>query len=129
MERHKMASTDETSPTSSSSTSTARRTPATKTANGEGGDDLEAQVSRLQEDVKTILQTLTKMGTDKVAEGQSRAKREYSNLVHAGEDMIESVQDEFTQVEKQIKDVIRQKPLTAVLSAIGIGFIIAVLTR
>jgi hypothetical protein len=49
--------------------------------------------------------------------------------VQAGEGMLENVQDEFGQVEKQIKDTIRQKPLTAVLSAVGIGFLIAVLTR
>lgn len=116
-----MASTDET-------TGTSKRA-AARAANGETADKLEEQVARLQEDVKTILQTLARMGNDKVAEGQARAKREYSNIVHAGEGVIETVQGEFTELEKQVKDTIRQKPLMAVLGAMGIGFLIAVLTR
>ena len=39
------------------------------------------------------------------------------------------VTDEFEAVEKQIKDTIRARPLTAMASAIGIGFLLAVLTR
>jgi hypothetical protein len=43
--------------------------------------------------------------------------------------MIESAQDEFNAFEKQIKDTIREKPLTAVAGALALGFILAVVTR
>jgi hypothetical protein len=43
--------------------------------------------------------------------------------------MLESAQDEFSAFEKQIKDTIREKPLTAVAGAIALGFILAVVTR
>jgi ElaB/YqjD/DUF883 family membrane-anchored ribosome-binding protein len=138
-----MADTDDMAPARGNGTETASSSPARaprKTAAARRGtsarsraarseEDLEDQIERLQDDVKAIMKSLQRMGAEKVTEGQARAKREYANLVQAGEGMLENVQDEFGQVEKQIKDTIRAKPLTAVLSAVGIGFLIAVLTR
>jgi hypothetical protein len=42
---------------------------------------------------------------------------------------MENAQDEFSAFEKQIKDTIREKPLTAVAGAMALGFLIAVITR
>ena len=136
-----MASTEDMAPSRTNGngeTTTAARRPARKSAAARRttatrsrarGDDIEQQVDRLQDDMKAIMKSLGRLGTEKVKEGQDYAKSGVSSLVHAGEGMLENVQDEFTQVEKQIKDTIRQRPLTAVLSAMGIGFLIAVLTR
>jgi ElaB/YqjD/DUF883 family membrane-anchored ribosome-binding protein len=144
MERHKMADTDDMAPARNGNgqsteaasparaprkTAAAKRATAARSRTARTEEDIEDQIERLQVDVKAIMKSLARMGNEKVGEGQARAKREYANLVQAGEGMLENVQDEFGQVEKQIKDTIRQKPLTAVLSAVGIGFLIAVLTR
>jgi ElaB/YqjD/DUF883 family membrane-anchored ribosome-binding protein len=144
-ERHKMADTDDLAPARNGNgqteskaaaparaprkTAAARRSTSTRARAARTEEDLEDQLDRLQDDVKAIMKSLGRMGNEKVNEAQGRAKSEYKNLVHAGEGMLENVQDEFSQVEKQIKDTIRQKPLTAVLSAVGVGFLIAVLTR
>jgi ElaB/YqjD/DUF883 family membrane-anchored ribosome-binding protein len=140
-ERHIMADTDDMAPgTKSTAAATspkaaarrrsapARRTTASR-ARRAVEPDLEDQVDRLQSDMKAIMKSLQRLGNEKVGEVQGRAKSEYANLLQTGEGMLDSVTDEFTQVERQIKDTIRQKPLTAVLSAVGIGFLIAVLTR
>jgi ElaB/YqjD/DUF883 family membrane-anchored ribosome-binding protein len=92
-------------------------------------DDLEAQVAQLQSDLKTITQTLTRLGEDKVGEVRSSAKMRAAELRAKGEELLEGAQDEFGALEKQIKDTIREKPLTAVAGAVALGFIIAVLTR
>ena len=41
----------------------------------------------------------------------------------------DQIQDEFGHMEKQIKDTLREKPLTAVAGAIAIGFVLALITR
>ena len=69
------------------------------------------------------------MGEDKVGEVQGMAKRRAADLRGKGEEMLESAQDEFNAFEKQIKDTIREKPLTAVAGALAMGFILAVITR
>ena len=92
-------------------------------------DDLEAQVEQLQADIKSITHTLSRMGELSVDEVKSRARTQAANLVDRGKSAVSEAQDEFSQIEKQIKDTIRDKPLTAVAGAIALGFVLAVVTR
>ena len=134
-----MASTTDMAPSRSSSTPTRRsangtrrsasRSSAASRASAARDDDLSAQVQQLQDDLKTIAATLATMAEDKVGEARSMAKREARNLASAGAQAVEDAQDEFGQLEKQIKDTIREKPLTAVAGAIALGFILAVVSR
>lgn len=133
-----MATTEDMAPTRSeaSTTSTPRRAPTRSRARATAAKrrpraepDLEDQIEQLQDDVRAIARSLTRMGEDKVKEAQRYAKGEYKNLVHQGQSVIGDVGDEFEAVEKQVKDTIRARPLTAMASAIGIGFLLAVLTR
>ena len=135
-----MATTEDMAPARSSSP-----TPRRSTANGarrasaaasraavaasSREDELSEQISQLQSDMKAIAQTLAGLAEDKVNEAQSLAKREAKNAVRAGQQAVEEVQDEFGQLEKQIKDTIRDKPLTAVAGAIALGYILAVVSR
>jgi ElaB/YqjD/DUF883 family membrane-anchored ribosome-binding protein len=129
-----MAETEDMAPTRAT---TPRRT-TTAAANGAArrtrssrakADDLEAQVSQLQNDLRSITQTLTRMGEGKVGEVRATANRRAAELRDKGEEIMESAQDEFNALEKQIKDTIREKPLTAVAGAVALGFILAVITR
>ena len=127
-----MASTTDMAPNR-----TAAKTPARRAANGprraaarhSREDDLSAQVHQLQNDLKSIASTLASLAEDKVNDAQKMAKREVKNLARNGQNAVEDVQDEFGQLEKQIKDTIREKPLTAVAGAIALGFVLAVVSR
>lgn len=107
--------------------SAAARAAAASSASRE--DELGDQISQLQADMKAIAQTLAGLAEDKVSEAQSVAKREVKNVAKAGQNAIEDAQDEFNQLERQIKDTIREKPLTAVAGAIALGYILAVVSR
>lgn len=107
--------------------SAAARAAAASSASRE--DELGDQISQLQADMKAIAQTLAGLAEDKVSEAQSVAKREVKNVAKAGQNAIEDAQDEFNQLERQIKDTIRDKPLTAVAGAIALGYILAVVSR
>ncbi|MBS3847384.1 DUF883 family protein [Devosia sp. J2-20] len=92
-------------------------------------DQLEDQIAQLQADLKAIAATLTKLSTDKVNEARDTAKDEARNMQRQGQHVIDEVQDQAGAMEQQLKDTIREKPLTAVASAIGIGYILALLSR
>lgn len=128
-----MAATPDMAPNRSNGATTrtaTRRTPAARAAAARRTEpDLEAQVQQLQNDIKAIAATLATMAEQKVGEAQSVAKRELRNLKAQGQAAVEDAQDEFGQLEKQIKDTIREKPLTAVAGAIALGFILAVVSR
>lgn len=91
--------------------------------------DLENQISQLQNDIKGIAATLARLSSDKVSEVKDAAKSEALHLQRQGQNVIEEVQDQAGELEQQLKDKIREKPLTAVASAIGIGFVLALLSR
>ena len=92
-------------------------------------DDLEAQVAQLQSDLKALTQSMARMGETKVDEMKGAARQRAAALRAKGEEVMENAQDEFSAFEKQIKDTIREKPLTAVAGAMALGFLIAVMTR
>jgi ElaB/YqjD/DUF883 family membrane-anchored ribosome-binding protein len=130
-----MAETEATAPARSTNASTRRTAngsaPATRArrTSRAKADDLESQIAQLQADLKSITHTLGRMGESKVDEVKGMAKSRAADLRGKGEEMLETAQDEFNAFEKQIKDTIREKPLTAVAGALALGFILAVVTR
>jgi ElaB/YqjD/DUF883 family membrane-anchored ribosome-binding protein len=105
---------------------TARRVRA---ATAHDADSLEDQVSQLQADLKSITTTLSRMGSTAGNELKSSANQQAEQLAARGQSALDYAQDEFGQFERQIKDTIREKPLTAVAGAVALGFILAVITR
>ena len=91
--------------------------------------ELESQVAQLQADIKAITDTLGKLTGEKMGEARAVAKSEMRHLQARGQHMLDEAQDQAGEVEKQLKDSIREKPLTAVAAAAGVGFILALLTR
>lgn len=92
-------------------------------------EKLEEQVARLQEDIKAIAASLARLSDEKVGEARSTARAQYRNLVRSGQHVVDDLSDQVNAYESQLVDAIREKPLTAVAGAIGIGFLIAVLSR
>ena len=119
-----MATTTDMAPTAAKKSATASRT-ASKARERE----LEEQVAQLQEDLKAITSTLRKLSGEKANTAQNIAISEMQHLKSQGEAMLAEAQDQASVYEKQLKDTIREKPLTAVASALGVGFVLALLTR
>lgn len=91
--------------------------------------ELEAQVAQLQDDLKSIGETLRKLTGEKAGEVRDIAESEFRHLKRRGRHMVEEAQDQAGEYEQQLKDTIREKPLTSVATALGIGFVLALLTR
>ena len=92
-------------------------------------EQLEDQVARLQDDLKSITTTLARLGNQKVSEVRGTAEDQYKSLVKSGQHVVDDLGDQAGALEDQLKQSIREKPLTAVATAIGIGFVIALLTQ
>lgn len=92
-------------------------------------EDLETQVEKLRDDIKSISNTLTRMGQNTVKDVQNSARQRAQDLADRGQSMLEEAQGELGSLEKQLKDTIRDRPLTAVAGAVALGFLIAVMTR
>jgi len=108
---------------------TATRKAASHARSSRSQETLEDQVAKLQDDIKSIAASLAKLGDDKVSEARGTAKAQVKSLVKSGQHVVDDLQSQAGAFESQITDAIRDKPLTAVAGAIGIGFLIALLSR
>lgn len=120
-----MASTTDMAPTTTRKSSNAGSRAPAKTREQE----LESQVAQLQSDLKSITETLRKLTGEKAGEVRDIAEAEFRHLKRRGRHMVEEAQDQAGEYEQQLKDTIREKPLTAVATALGVGFVLALLTR
>jgi ElaB/YqjD/DUF883 family membrane-anchored ribosome-binding protein len=92
-------------------------------------ENLEEQVAKLQEDIKAIANTLAKLSDQKVSEARSNARTQVQSIVSSGQHVVDDLGSQVTAVEDRLVETIRERPLTAVAGAIGVGFLIALLSR
>src|SRR5690348_7453922 len=123
-----MAETEDVAPSRANSTTRPRRSAAngaarrvSRSRTAHEAETLEGQVAQLQSDLKSITTTLSRMGQTAGSELRSTARAQADDLAARGQSALDHAQDEFGAFEKQIKDTIREKPLTAVAGAVALG--------
>jgi len=97
--------------------------------NGKSTEDLETQIERLRDDIKAIGASLARLSERKVAEVKGEAEASMSQLVKTGQHALDEVGNQASALEGDLKRMVRDKPLTAIATAMGIGFILALLSR
>lgn len=125
------ADTNRDSPDSNSrkAQAAAKQAAASSASSQVRGRELEDQIEQLQTDLKSIAATLAGLAGDKVTEARGVAEKEARHLARTGQHAVDEVQDELGQLERQLRDSIREKPITAVVGAAALGYVIAVITR
>lgn len=110
----------------------ARAATSTRSDNGNGRDpakDLDAEITALRDDVAAITSTIADIVKHRGEEVQSEARKIGKQAVKAGEQALETVQDNFENAESEIKSMIREKPITSVLVAAGVGYVLSKILR
>ncbi|WP_417582769.1 DUF883 family protein [Pelagibacterium sp.] len=103
-------------------------TTARTTAKSDGDDpakDLDAEIAALREDVAAITATLGDVVKHRTTEAKTEARRLRKNVERKGEETLEQVQDSFEAAEGELKTMIRDKPISSVLIAAGIGYVLS----
>jgi ElaB/YqjD/DUF883 family membrane-anchored ribosome-binding protein len=102
---------------------------AAAAASARNEERLEEQIARLQEEIKAIGGTLARLTDDKLKEARSTARTQYRSAVRSGQSVVDELSEQVSSYESQLSEAIRERPLTAVAGAMGVGFLIALLTR
>jgi len=106
-----------------------RRKAAAAAASNRNEERLEEQISRLQDEIKAIGGTLAKLTDEKLRDARSTAQTQYRSAVRSGQNVVDELSEQVNNYESQLAEAIRERPLTAVAGAMGVGFLIALLTR
>lgn len=92
-------------------------------------EELEIQISRLKDEIAGIAATLKDIGAEKVYGAKQTAANSYDDAVRRGEAAIDDVRQQVQDLEEQISSAVREKPLTSLAIAAGVGYLLAMIAR
>ena len=92
-------------------------------------DELAAQVEALRRDVSSIANTLTNLVRSSAEEGRDRLSRQASYYLDEGRRQADEAMAQARAMGEELEARIGRNPLTAVLIALGLGFLIGVISR
>lgn len=105
---------------------------AGKAANGPKAgspEDLEAEVTRLKNDIAILRDQLSATSEHSISAARRAAAEGAEQLRVKGEAAMDSLKTNADDIERQVTEAVREKPITALAIAAGVGFFLALLTR
>ena len=91
--------------------------------------DLEAQVSRLREDVAGVADSLKALAGDRADNARRQAFALRDDVRETGERYYRQAQDVASDLEEQLSERVRAEPIKCVLIAAAVGYVYARLFR
>ncbi|TRC76852.1 DUF883 domain-containing protein [Mesorhizobium sp. WSM4307] len=105
-------------------------TAAGKTANeARVNSDLEADIRQLKADIDKLTKQLAKTGEHGYGTARRAATEGVEQLRAQGEAAFDSLRGSAKDIEAQLLANVREKPVTSLAIAAGVGFLFALLAR
>lgn len=110
-------------------------TTSTKSAKADNGgvsataQDLEADIQQLKQDIAKLAKQLAATGEHSYGAARRAAVEGADRLRVEGEAALETIRSNAKDIEQQVVTSVREKPITALAIAAGVGFLFAMMTR
>lgn len=105
-------------------------TAAGKTANASrANSDLEADIRQLKADIEKLTKQLAKTGEHGYGTARRAATEGVEQLRAQGEAAFDNLRSNAKDIEAQVAASVREKPVTSLAIAAGVGFLFALLAR
>ncbi|MBZ9703928.1 MULTISPECIES: DUF883 family protein [unclassified Mesorhizobium] len=91
--------------------------------------DLEADIRQLKTDIDKLTKQLAKTGEHGYGTARRAAAEGVEHLRAQGEAAFDSLRSNTRDIEAQIAASVREKPVTSLAIAAGVGFLFALLAR
>jgi ElaB/YqjD/DUF883 family membrane-anchored ribosome-binding protein len=91
--------------------------------------DLEADIRQLQDDIAKLAKQLAETGQHSYGTARRAASEGVEQLRVQGEAAIEGLRGNARDLEEQVLASVREKPVTSLAIAAGVGFLFALMTR
>jgi ElaB/YqjD/DUF883 family membrane-anchored ribosome-binding protein len=94
-----------------------------------GAEDLEDQFQIIRDDITTLARLLREIGESKAGETRDAAMAEATELLERSRAAVDEGRMKARQATASVEDYIKEKPVQAALMALGVGFLIGLVTR
>ncbi len=91
--------------------------------------ELEADIELLRADLEKLTEQLARTGEHGVGAARRAAAQGAEHLRARGEEAVESLRENARDIEAQITMNVREKPMTSLAIAAGVGFLFALISR
>ena len=91
--------------------------------------DLEADIRELRADIARLTEQLSKTGKDSYGTARRAATEGVEHLKAKSEAAIDGLRSNARDLEDQLTTSVREKPITALAIAAGVGYVLALLSR
>ena len=91
--------------------------------------DLEADIRQLREDINKLTEQLARTGQHSYGAARRAASEGVEQLRAQGEAAMEGLKSNARDIEDQLTTSVREKPITALAIAMGVGYFLALLSR
>ena len=97
----------------------------------ENGDaaDVAAQLAQLREDLANLAKSVKALGVGASHELKAQAARVADDALTASGEMADSVRSEISTLNDNLTDHVQKNPLQSLGIAVGVGFVLALLSR
>jgi ElaB/YqjD/DUF883 family membrane-anchored ribosome-binding protein len=128
------AANDAFSPISPKTKECTMATASEKTAKNENGanrsvEDLETEIAALRADIAKLTEDLAALGKASINTARRAASQGAEQLRSQGEAAIADLKANAADFEAQLVEAVREKPVTALAIAAGVGFLFALIAR
>lgn len=114
-----------TNPKSTASTAASAKTAAAQSP----AKDVEAEIALLREDIARLAKEISQIGGRSVNTAKRAASQGVEQLKARGEAKYEDLRGSAEDIEAEVSRRVREKPLTSLAMAAGVGFLFALIAR
>jgi ElaB/YqjD/DUF883 family membrane-anchored ribosome-binding protein len=90
---------------------------------------LQEQIEALKGDLASISATLADLVKSSVREGRAKAERTAEQYLRQGREQADSAMDDARAYGEALEGQIAKNPFTAVLVALGLGYLVGLMSR
>jgi ElaB/YqjD/DUF883 family membrane-anchored ribosome-binding protein len=90
---------------------------------------LQEQIAQLKEDIAAIAATITQLGQQKIRDAKRDATHAYEEALQNSGDSLNDLKSCAQSIEEQLVETIRERPIASLATAVGVGYLLALLRR
>ena len=94
-----------------------------------GREDVDRQFKIIREDITTLSKLLREIGEEKAGEKRDAALAEAAELLEKSRSAIDEGRLKASEAKTSIEDYIREQPVQSALIALGVGFLVGMISR
>lgn len=104
-------------------------TAATKSGAKNETDELKAEIAKLRKELSDLAKHVSEVGDMSARTARKAATAKAEELRKQGEAAFDDLRESALGYEKQLTASVREKPVTSLAIAAGVGFVLALLAR